>query len=118
MERQEKRVYNIPAEATLEVIGGKWKLLILCHLNCGPGPKRTSELKKNIPGITQKMLTQQLRELEEDGIIIRTVYNQVPPKVVYEMSEFGMSLKSLLDQLDEWGEKYMDQIEWKFSCSE
>lgn len=118
MEREKKRIYNIPAEATLEVIGGKWKLLILCHLNCESGPKRTSELKKKIPDITQKMLTQQLRELEEDGIVKRTVYNQVPPKVVYEMSEFGLSLKSLLDQLDEWGEQYMNQFNWKSSCTE
>ncbi|XEC92511.1 winged helix-turn-helix transcriptional regulator [Paenibacillus tarimensis] len=118
MEMQNIRTFNIPAEATLEVIGGKWKLLILCHLNCGPGPKRTSELKKKIPDITHKMLTQQLRELEEAGIIIRTIYNQVPPKVVYEMSEFGMTLKSILDQLGEWGEQYIDQRKWKSSCSE
>ncbi|KPV60108.1 transcriptional regulator [Paenibacillus sp. A3] len=118
MERQATRTFNIPAEATLEVLGGKWKLLILCHLNCGPGPKRTSELKKAIPEITQKMLTQQLRELEEDGIIIRTVYNQVPPKVVYELSELGISLKSILDQLSEWGEQYIRQREWKSTCSE
>ncbi|XOK61589.1 winged helix-turn-helix transcriptional regulator [Paenibacillus elgii] len=118
MERQATRTFNIPAEATLEVLGGKWKLLILCHLNCGPGPKRTSELKKAIPEITQKVLTQQLRELEEDGIIIRTVYNEVPPKVVYELSELGMSLKSILDQLGEWGEQYIHQREWKSSCSE
>ncbi|MFE5320672.1 winged helix-turn-helix transcriptional regulator [Paenibacillus sp. NPDC056579] len=110
--------FNIPAEATLEVIGGKWKLLILCHLNCGPVPLRTSELKRVIPEITQKMLTQQLRELEEDGIIVRTVYNQVPPKVVYEMSEFGKSLKSILDQLEEWGEKFIQQKEWNSSCSD
>ncbi|MFB0843577.1 winged helix-turn-helix transcriptional regulator [Paenibacillus oleatilyticus] len=118
MERQMTRTFNIPAEATLEVLGGKWKLLILCHLNCGPGPKRTSELKKAIPEITQKVLTQQLRELEEDGIIMRTVYNQVPPKVVYELSELGISLKSILDQLSEWGEQYIRQREWKSSCSE
>ncbi|WP_025845834.1 winged helix-turn-helix transcriptional regulator [Paenibacillus ehimensis] len=118
MERQAKRTFNIPAEATLEVLGGKWKLLILCHLNCGPGPKRTSELKRAIPEITQKMLTQQLRELEEDGIIMRTVYNQVPPKVVYELSELGISLKSILDQLSEWGEQYIRQREWKSNCSE
>lgn len=118
MERLETRTYNIPAEATLEVLGGKWKLLILCHLNCGPGPKRTSELKRNIPDITHKMLTQQLRELEEDGIITRTVYNQVPPKVVYEMSELGRSLKSILDQLDQWGEQYIHHRQWKSTCSE
>ncbi|MFD1955684.1 winged helix-turn-helix transcriptional regulator [Paenibacillus thailandensis] len=118
MELPKTRTYNIPAEATLEVLGGKWKLLILCHLNCGPGPMRTNELKKKIPEITQKMLTQQLRELEEDGIIIRTVYNQVPPKVVYEMSELGKSLESILDQLGEWGERYMNQRKWMINCSE
>ena len=74
-------------------------------------------IKKAIPEITQKMLIQQLRELEEDGIITRTVYNQVPPKVVYGMSELGLSLKSILDQLDEWGEQYIHQREWKSSCS-
>lgn len=105
MEKQLFPTYKIPAEATLEVLGGKWKLLILCYLNCGP--KRTSELRKEIPDITQKVLTQQLRELEEDGIVIRTVYNQVPPKVVYEMSEFGRTLKSILDQLGEWGEQFI-----------
>jgi DNA-binding HxlR family transcriptional regulator len=106
MEPQLKRRYNIPAEATIEVIGGKWKTLILCHLS--DGPKRTSELKKAMPDITQKMLTQQLRELEVDEIILRTVYNQVPPKVVYEMTEIGESLKSILDQMCEWGEKFIE----------
>jgi len=105
MELQPKNTYNIPAEATLDVLGGKWKTLILCHLSYGS--KRTSELKKAMPGITQKMLTQQLRELEDDGIIFRTVYNQVPPKVVYEMTEVGESLKAILDQLCEWGEKFI-----------
>jgi DNA-binding HxlR family transcriptional regulator len=105
MEAPPKHTYNIPAEATLDVIGGKWKTLILCHLSYGP--KRTSELKKAMPGITQKMLTQQLRELEDDEIILRTVYNQVPPKVVYELTEIGESLKAILDQLCEWGEKFI-----------
>ncbi len=113
MEPQPKRMYNIPAEATIEVIGGKWKTLILCHLSYGP--KRTSELKKAMPDITQKMLTQQLRELEEDEIILRTIYNQVPPKVVYEMTEIGESLKSILDQMCEWGEKFFQgQFRRKF----
>jgi DNA-binding HxlR family transcriptional regulator len=105
MEPQANRRYTIPAEATLDVIGGKWKTLILCHLSYGP--KRTNELKKAMPGITQKMLTQQLRELEEDDIIARTVYTQVPPKVVYELTETGESLKAILDQLCEWGEKFI-----------
>jgi len=102
---QPKNTYNIPSEATLEVLGGKWKTLILCHLSSGP--KRTNELKKAMPDITQKMLTQQLRELENDGIIFRTVYNQVPPKVVYEMTEIGESLTEILNQLCEWGEKFI-----------
>ncbi|WP_159881556.1 winged helix-turn-helix transcriptional regulator [Paenibacillus puerhi] len=106
MEDQSIQFYNIPAEATLEVIGGKWKLLILCYLNCGP--MRSSQFKKAIPNLSQKMLTQQLRELEEAGIINRTIYNQVPPKVIYEISEFGKSLKPILDQLGEWGEQYIN----------
>jgi len=100
-----EKTYNIPVEATLEVIGGKWKTVILCHLT--HGPMRTSELKKAMPAITQKMLTQQLRELEEDGVINRIVYNQVPPKVVYELNEFGWTLKPVLDQLCAWGEEYI-----------
>ncbi|MCL6586297.1 MAG: helix-turn-helix transcriptional regulator [Anoxybacillus sp.] len=104
----QKKKYNIPVEATLEVIGGKWKCVILCHLT--HGKKRTSELKRLMPGITQKMLTQQLRELEEDGIIHRIVYNQVPPKVEYELSEYGWSLKEILDSLCAWGEKHITKV--------
>jgi len=100
-----KKKYNITVEATLEVIGGKWKCVILCHLT--HGKKRTSELKRVMPGITQKMLTQQLRELEQDGIVNRIIYNQVPPKVEYELSEYGWSLKPILDSLCVWGEKHI-----------
>lgn len=103
-----KKKYNISVEATLEVIGGKWKCVILCHLT--HGEKRTSELKRLMPGITQKMLTQQLRELEEDGIINRIVYNQVPPKVVYELSEYGSSLRDILDTLCAWGERHIIRV--------
>ena len=88
-----KKKYNISVEATLEVIGGKWKCVILCHLT--HGKKRTNELKRLMPDITQKMLTQQLRELEADGVINRIAYNQVPPKVEYELSEYGLSLESI-----------------------
>ncbi|GGE53645.1 putative HTH-type transcriptional regulator YtcD [Pullulanibacillus camelliae] len=104
----QKKKYNISVEATLEVIGGKWKCVILCHLT--HGKKRTSELRRLIPNITQKMLTQQLRELEEDGIINRIVYNQVPPKVEYELSEYGWSLKSILDALCNWGEQHITKV--------
>jgi DNA-binding HxlR family transcriptional regulator len=99
--------YNIPVEAALEVIGGKWKVVILCHLI--HGKKRTSELKKLMPGITQKMLTQQLRELEEDNVILREVYNQVPPKVEYSLTEYGWSLKAILDSLCAWGEQHIEK---------
>ncbi|MNQ99446.1 putative HTH-type transcriptional regulator YtcD [compost metagenome] len=100
-----KKLYNISVEATLEVIGGKWKCVILCHLT--HGKKRTSDLKRLMPRITQKMLTQQLRELEDDGIVKRIVYNQVPPKVEYELSDYGASLKPILDSLCMWGETHI-----------
>lgn len=100
--------YNISVEATLEVIGGKWKCVILCHLT--HGKKRTSELKRLMPNITQKMLTQQLRELEADGVINRITYNQVPPKVEYELSEYGRSLESILDSLCAWGETHITKV--------
>ena len=100
-----KKKYNISVEATLEVIGGKWKCVILCHLT--HGKKRTTELKQLMPHITQKMLTQQLRELEADGIINRISYNQVPPKVEYELSDYGTSLGSILTLLCDWGEQHI-----------
>ncbi|GIN85954.1 putative HTH-type transcriptional regulator YtcD [Heyndrickxia sporothermodurans] len=104
----QRKKYNISVEATLEVIGGKWKCVILCHLT--HGKKRTSELKRLMPNITQKMLIQQLRELEEDGVIHRIVYQQIPPKVEYELSEYGWSLKEILDSLCAWGEKHITKV--------
>jgi DNA-binding HxlR family transcriptional regulator len=99
------KIYHIPVEATLDVIGGKWKTLILCHLT--HQPKRSGQLKKLMPPITQKMLTQQLKELEADGLITRTVFHEVPLKVVYELSELGWSLKPILYHMCDWGEKLM-----------
>lgn len=104
----QKKKYNISVEATLEVIGGKWKCVILCHLT--HGKKRTSELKRLMPSITQKMLTQQLRELEEDGVINRIVHNQIPPKVEYELSEYGWSLQDILNSLCTWGENHITKV--------
>lgn len=98
----EKRKYNISVEATLEVIGGKWKCVILCHLM--REKKRTSELKRLMPNISQKMLTQQLRELEESGVINRKLYHEVPPKVEYELSDYGHTLAPILNALCDWGE--------------
>lgn len=101
------KVYNLGVEATLEVIGGKWKPIILCHL--GHGPLRTGEMKRRIPAITQKMLTQQLRELEEDSIISRQVFNQVPPKVVYSLTDEGKSLREVLISMSIWGEQRINK---------
>ncbi|MEH6937553.1 helix-turn-helix domain-containing protein [Bacillus sp. JJ664] len=99
--------YNIPVEASLDVIGGKWKVVILCHLM--KGKKRTSELKRLMPDITQKMLTQQLKELQVDNIVNREVFNQVPPKVEYSLTEYGWSLKEVLDLLCCWGELHIEK---------
>ncbi|PGL70714.1 helix-turn-helix domain-containing protein [Bacillus sp. AFS055030] len=100
--------YNIPVEASLDVIGGKWKVVILCHLT--KGTKRTSQLKKLMPNITQKMLTQQLKELQEDNIVHRKVFNQVPPKVEYSLTDYGWSLKEVLDLLCSWGENHIETM--------
>lgn len=104
-----KKIYQLGVEATLDVIGGKWKPIILCYL--GKGPMRSGELKRRIPQVTQKMLTQQLRELEADGIIAREVYPQVPPKVVYSMTDDGRSLRELLIAMSQWGEQRIIQAQ-------
>jgi len=93
-----------PVETTLLLIGNKWKVLILRELITGT--KRFGELKKSIPSISQKMLTQQLRAMELDNLIIRKVYPEVPPKVEYSLTETGRSLKIILDAMDVWGEQY------------
>ncbi|MBN2984673.1 MULTISPECIES: winged helix-turn-helix transcriptional regulator [Cohnella] len=93
-----------PVEYTLDVIGGKWKGVLLYHLI--EGAKRFSELRKICPAITQRMLTLQLRELEEDGIVHREVYKQVPPKVEYSLTEFGRTLVPIILLMKKWGETY------------
>lgn len=95
---------NCPIATTLDVIGGKWKVHILCILS--DGKMRTNEIKREIPNITQKVLTQQLRQLEADGIIYRTVYQEVPPKVEYTLSEYGKSLMQIMNDLFEWGKDH------------
>lgn len=95
-------------ETTLKVIGGRWKVLIIRELLSGI--KRFGELQRALSGITQKMLTQQLRELEEDGIIHREVYPQIPPKVEYSLTPLGMSLQPILYAMHEWAiEHYLLQ---------
>jgi DNA-binding HxlR family transcriptional regulator len=89
-----------PAESTLEVIGGRWKVPIVWHLF--GGTLRFSELRRALPEITQKMLTQQLRELEADGVVHRKVYPEVPPKVEYSLTERGASLKPVVEAMCRW----------------
>jgi len=100
MRRKEVRC---PAELTLGMIGGRWKIIILWQLI--QGEMRFSELFRALGGITQKMLTQQLREMEQDGIVDRKVYPQVPPKVEYSLTPLGKSLKPIVDAMCRWGEK-------------
>jgi DNA-binding HxlR family transcriptional regulator len=96
-----KRTTACPAEVTLAVIGGRWKVLILFHLF--QAVKRFSELQRSMPGITQKMLTQQLREMERDGIVNRTVFPQVPPRVEYRLTPLGETLKPVVKAMCKWG---------------
>lgn len=93
-----------PVATTVQLIGSKWKLLIIRNLQTRPW--RFNELKKNLEGISQKVLTDSLRSMEEDGIIIRTVYPEVPPRVEYSLSELGQSMKPILDSMAKWGNDY------------
>lgn len=97
--------YNCPVEATLDLIGGKWKSLILWHLI--DRTMRYNEFQKLLPAVTPKMLTQQLRDLEADGLIVRKVYPVVPPKVEYSLSAFGKTLAPVLDAMCKWGGDYL-----------
>lgn len=100
-----QKSYNCPVEATLDLIGGKWKCLIMWHLS--DNILRFNELRKFLPNVTQKMLTQQLRDLERDGLLVRKVYAEVPPKVEYSLSELGRSVRPVLESMCEWGSAYM-----------
>ncbi|PKG33278.1 helix-turn-helix domain-containing protein [Methanoregula sp.] len=97
--------YHCPVEAALDVIGGKWKPLILWAL--GDDVLRFSELQKALPGVNTKMLTKQLRELEEDSVITRTIYPEVPPRVEYAITDFGKTLIPILQALCTWGAEYL-----------
>lgn len=99
--------YNCPMEMTMDLIGGKWKVLILWHLSSGI--LRFNELKKIFPDVTQKMLTQQLRDLEVNGLIFRKVYPQVPPKVEYSLTGIGSSLVPVLQEMNKWGTSFVNK---------
>lgn len=98
--------YQCPIEATVDVIAGKWKIVILRYLL--DGTMRFNELHRRLPGVTQQMLTKQLRELEADGIITRTIYPVVPPRVEYAMTDLGRSLRPILMQMLDWGQMYIE----------
>jgi DNA-binding HxlR family transcriptional regulator len=101
----ESRLGECPVETTIAVIGGKWKPLILWHLG-ESGVRRFLELQRLIPGITRKMLTQHLRELERDGVVARKIFNQMPLRVEYSLTKYGQTLQPLLRALCDWGWKH------------
>lgn len=99
-----EKKFNNPVELSLDIIGGKWKIPIIWRLR--DDPKRYGELKRLLPKATHKMLTQQLRELECDEIIIRKVYQEIPPKVEYNLTLLGKSVIPIIDLLNDWGDEY------------
>ncbi|SEF90436.1 DNA-binding transcriptional regulator, HxlR family [Nonomuraea solani] len=101
--------YTCGLDAAIAVMGGKWKGLILFAL--GEGPVRFGALRRAVPGISERVLILQLREMEHSGLVRREVYHQVPPKVEYSLTAFGESLNIALGPLGEWGEEHMERIE-------
>ena len=97
-----------PVATTVQLIGSKWKLLIMRNLFTRPW--RFNELKNNLEGVSQKVLTDSLRAMEKDGILIRTVYPEVPPRVEYSLSELGESMRPILDSMEAWGKSYQTRI--------
>ena len=102
-----KKLPDCPVEVTLTLISNKWKILIIRDLL--EGTKRFGELKKSVTNISQKVLTSNLREMEENNLLTRKVYPEVPPKVEYTLTEIGKSLSPLLDAMDEWGTGYKEK---------
>lgn len=98
-----------PVATTVQLIGNKWKLLIIRNLRARPW--RFNELQRSLEGISQKVLTDSLRSMEEDGIITRTVYPEVPPRVEYALSELGETMRPILDSMETWGKEYKRSIE-------
>lgn len=107
--------FSCPFELTMEVIGGKWKGLILWHL-LDKKVLRNGEMLRLMPRITQKMLTQQLREMEENGLVSRIIYEQVPPKVEYSLTSHGEALRPILNQMIEWGLVYARDNNITIAC--
>ena len=108
-QKSAKELLTCPVETTLTLIGDKWKVLILRDLL--PGTKRFGELKRSIGSASQKVLTAQLRDMEENGLVSRKVYAEVPPRVEYSLTSLGKSLQPILDALWDWGEEYKASLE-------
>ena len=108
METNDKKIPDCPVEMTLQLIGDKWKVLIIRDLLTGT--KRFDELKRSVTGITQKVLTSHLRAMEAAGLVNRKVYPEVPPRVEYTLTETGYSLKPILDSMVAWGTDYKNKI--------
>ena len=106
--KQRERPYSCGIDAALDVVGGKWKALILWALSTGT--QRFGDLKRLIPGVTEKMLIQQLRELEADGLIDRSAHPEVPPRVEYRLTALGRSLNTALEPLGAWGRERIERI--------
>ncbi|QDZ39352.1 helix-turn-helix transcriptional regulator [Euhalothece natronophila Z-M001] len=105
---ENKKQVSCPVETTIQLIGGRWKVLILRELFTET--KRFSELQRALTGITQKMLTQQLREMETDGLVTRKVYPVVPPKVEYSLTALGESLRPIIQEMHHWGKAYEEKM--------
>lgn len=122
MEKNEKKVFHCNVELTIDIIGGKWKPLIIHHIG-NSGVIRYGELKRKIPSINERVLSRQLRELEEHELISRKVYDELPPKVEYSVTDIGKTLIPILNELGEWGKKYNEnikygEIDFKGECEE
>lgn len=107
MKNLQKNIPNCPVEVTLSLMGDKWKVLIVRELLTGT--KRFGELKKSLTGVSQKVLTQHLRAMEESGLLTRKIYAEVPPKVEYTLTNLGESLKTIHDVMLQWGKEYKQQ---------
>lgn len=107
--KKKEELPDCPVATTVSLIGSKWKLLIIRNLLVRPW--RFNELQKNLEGISQKVLTDSLRSMESDGIITRTVYPEVPPRVEYALSELGESMRPIIKSMEEWGLEYKKELE-------
>jgi DNA-binding HxlR family transcriptional regulator len=105
---KERGPYSCGLDAAVDLVGGKWKALILWELHAGV--HRFAELRRSLPGVSEKVLIQQLREMESDGLVHREIYREVPPRVEYSLTDFGESLNKALLPLGDWGDRHMARI--------